>query len=124
MITMTSNDNQQYLTVDMFNSKMETFMTQIRLENEKLRGELKTEIQAVHTQVQVNTARIDMLQHTFYWGFAIMTVVIAVVAVFVPYFLRERKDREQEEKQTGLTEEKVQSMIAQALHSFKTAGKL
>lgn len=124
MITMTSNDNQQYLTVDMFNSKMETFMAQIRLENEKLRSELKTEIQAVQTQVQVNTARIDMLQHTFYWGFAIMTVVIAVVAVFVPYFLRERKDREQEQKQPGLTEERVQDMIAQALHSFKTAGKL
>ena len=121
---MTSNDNQQYLTVDMFNSKMETFMTQIRLENEKLRGELKTEIQAVHTQVQVNTARIDMLQHTFYWGFAIMTVVIAVVAVFVPYFFREHKEKEQEQKQPGLTEERVQDMIAQALHSFKTAGKL
>ena len=53
-----------------------------------------------------------------------MTVVIAVVAVFVPYFLRERKDKEQEQKQPGLTEERVQNMIAQALHSFKTAGKL
>ena len=110
-------------------------MAQIRLENEKLRGELRAEfhdgvstlhneIQGVYTEVQVNSARIDMLQHTFYWGFAIMTVVIAIVAVFVPYVLRERKEKEQEEKQTGLTEEKVQSMIAQALHSFKTAGKL
>ena len=80
---MTSNDQQQYLTVDMFNSRMDTLMAQIRLENEKLRSELKAEIQGVHSEVQVNSARIDMLQHTFYWGFAVMTVVIAIVAVFV-----------------------------------------
>ena len=113
---MTSNDNQQYLTVDMFNSKMETFMAQIKLENEKLRSELKTEIQAVNSLVQVNTARIDMLQHTFYWGFAIMTLVIAVVAFFVPYFLRERKEKIQDEKSV-LTEEKVQDMISRTVNA-------
>lgn len=148
---MTSNDQQQYLTVDMFNSKMETFMAQISLENEKLRSELKAEIQglrselkadiqgvrseiqglrselkgeiqAVQSEVRVNSARLDMLEHTFYWGFAIMTVVIAIVAVFVPYFLSVRKEKQQE-TQTVLTEDRVQDMISQALADFNSRGK-
>ena len=122
---MTSNDQQQYLTVEMFNSKMETFMTQIRLENEKLRSELRSEFQAgfatLQTQSQVNSAKIEMLQHTFYWGFGIMTAVIALITFFVPFFRRERKEKKQE--QQIITEEKVQSMISQALGGFKPAGK-
>ena len=122
---MTSNDQQQYLTVEMFNSKMETFMTQIRLENEKLRSELRSEFQAgfatLQTQSQVNSAKIEMLQHTFYWGFGIMTAVIALITFFVPFFRRERKEKKQE--QQIITEEKVQSMISQALSDFRMAGK-
>ena len=107
---MTSNDNQQYITVELFNSKMEAFTAQIRLGNEQLRNELnskidgvqsslrsemqtgfstlQTQIQAVDANVQINAAKIEMLQHTFYWGFAIL----AFIAAFVPLFRRERKE--------------------------------
>ena len=123
---MTSSDQQQYLTVEMFNSKMETFLTQIRLENEKLRSELRTEFQAgfatLQTQTQVNSAKIEMLQHTFYWGFGIMTVVIALITIFIPYFRREHKERQQEE-QSVLTEHRVQDMISQALADFISRSK-
>ena len=130
---MTSNDAQQYLTVEMFNSKMETFLTQIRLENEKLRSELKTDIQgihselhneiqsvrsdlhaeilAVHSDVKVNSAQIAELHHFMYWGFAIITIVAAVV----PFLRRERKEKTQNENQAVLTEQKVQSMIDAAI---------
>lgn len=129
---MTSNDNQQYLTVEMFNSKMETFLTQIRLDNEKLRSELRSELQTgfatlhnelqgVRTNVKVNSAKIEMLQHTFYWGFGIMTAVIAFIAFFVPFFRLERKEKKQE--QQIISEEKVQSMISQALSDFRLEGK-
>ena len=121
---MTSNDNQQYLTVEMFNSKMDTFMTQIRLENEKLRSELRAEFQAgfstLQIQTQVNSAKIEMLQHTFYWGFAIMTLVITFVAVIIPYFWRERKQKAPETTQTSLTEDRVKELISQAITSIKT----
>ena len=123
---MTSNDTQQYLTVELFNSKMETLLTQIKLNNETLRNELRSEL---HSELQVvkdiaivNSAKIDMLQHIFYWGFAIMTLVIAVVTVFVPYFLRERKEKIQDEKSV-LTENRVQDMISQALADFNSRGK-
>ena len=143
---MTSNDQQQYLTVDMFNSRMDTLKTQIRFENEKLRSELKAEIQDVrselHSEIQgvrselkaeiqdvrsislVNSAKIDMLQHTFYWGFAIMTLVITIVAVIVPYFLIHHKEKQQEQtQQQSVTHSEVQDMIAQALGQFQAGGK-
>ncbi len=154
---MTSNDNKQYITVELFNSRIDTLLTQIRLENEKLRSELKAEIQGVrndlnseiqgvrselHSEIQgvrselkaeiqdirsislVNSAKIDMIQHTFYWGFAIMTVVIAIVAVIVPYFLIHHKEKQQEQtQQQSVTHSEVQDMIAQALGQFQAGGK-
>ena len=35
---MTSQDNQQYLTIDMFNAKMDALISTLQLENEKLRS--------------------------------------------------------------------------------------
>ncbi len=138
---MTSQDNQQYITIELFNSKMETFLAQIRLDNERLRNKLNskidsvqsslhseiqgvqtslhseiqgvqaslhTEIQALSTQVNVNSVKIEMLQHTFYWGFAILALIVA----FVPMFRRERKERQQE---PALTREKVQEIVREIM---------
>lgn len=136
---MTSNDNQQYITVELFNSRMETFMAQIKLGNEQLRNELnakidsvqsnlrsemqtgfsalQTQIQAVDANVQVNAAKIEMLQHTFYWGFAIL----AFIAAFVPLFRRERKEKIQEDEQPVTRAnviEIVNEAVAQALKNL------
>ena len=126
---MTSNDNQQYIPVELFNSKMETFIAQIRLDNEQLRNEmnskidsvrneLRTEIQSVAAQVQVNSAKIEMLQHTFYWGFAIL----AFIAAFVPLFKREHKEKEQYITRESVLEI-VNEAIAKALSNVRTVGK-
>ena len=126
---MTSNDNQQYITVELFNSKMETFITQIRLDNEQLRNEmnskidsvrneLRAETQSVAAQVQVNTAKIEMLQHTFYWGFAILDFI----AAFVPLFRRERKEKEQSLTRESVLEI-VNEAIAKAISNVGTVGK-
>ena len=142
---MISNDSQQYLTVDIFNSRMDTFLSQIRLENEKLRGELKAEIQAVradlHAEIQavradlhaeildvraegrVNSAKIDMLQHTFYWGFGIMTLVITFVAFLVPYFRREHKQKATEQHQLGISREDVINIVKDVLRNPSIIGK-
>ena len=140
---MTSNDNQPYITVELFNSKMETLITQIQLGNERLRNEfnskvddvkseirnvkseLHNEIQAVDANVKVNSAKTEMLGHYMYWGFAVMTLILTFVAFFVPYFLMYRKDKKQEAKDNShsLSEDKVREMIAQALHQLNTVGK-
>ena len=145
---MTSQDNQQYLTIELFNSKMETFMAQIKLGNEQLRNELNSKIDSVqsalnskidsvksdlHTEIRINSTKTEMLEHTFYWGFGIMTLVITFVAVFVPYFIREHNVKKQEEakNQNALSEQKVQDMItktvdeavAKALRNLGAFGK-
>ena len=132
---MTSNDNQQYLTVELFNAKIDALMAQISLENEKLRSELKTEIQGARSELKaeiqdvrsialVNSAKIEMLQHTFYWGFAIMTLIIAIVAILVPYLLIIRKEKRQEQtQQQYTTHHDVQDMITQALSTLNSGGK-
>ena len=148
---MTSNDQQPYLTVELFNAKMDTLMTQIQLGNEKLHSELRSEFQSeisglrsdfqselsalrsdmhagfstLQTQTQVNSAKIEMLQHTFYWGFGIMTIVIALITIFVPSLSQHFKQKDKGEKlsEQTLTREDVQDMISQALGGFKPAGK-
>ena len=115
---MISNDNQQYITVELFNSKMETFITQIKLDNEQLRNELRAEIQSVTAQVQVNSAKIEMLQHTFYWGFAIL----AFIAAFVPLFKRERKEKEQSLTRESVLEI-VNEAVANAMRNINVVGK-
>lgn len=154
---MISNDNQQYITVELFNSKMEAFIAQIRLDNEQLRNELnakindvqssfntkidgvqsnlrsemhtgfsalQTQIQAVDANVQVNAAKIEMLQHTFYWGFAIL----AFIAAFVPFLRRERKEEKPitddnvreivHETMAGTIQEAVAKAVAQAVKNL------
>lgn len=126
---MTSADNQQYITVELFNSKMETFLTQIKLGNEQLRnelnakidekfGQLHAEIQAVAVQTQVNAAKIEMLQHTFYWGFAIL----AFIAAFVPLFRREREKKEQAVTRDSVLEI-VNDAVARAIRNVNVVGK-
>ena len=142
---MTSQDNQQYITVELFNSKIETLITQIQLSNERLRNELNSkiddvkseirdvkselhnEIQAVDTNVKINSAKIEMLGHYMYWGFAAMTVVITLFAIFVPYFIMNRKDKKNDDKviSHAISEDKVKQLINEAMQnmSASTIGK-
>ena len=113
---MTSNDKNVYIREDVFNARMERLEAIFERNIDSVKSELRSEIQAVDTNVKVNSAKIEMLEHTFYWGFALMTLVIAVVAVFVPYLLKERKDKIQEKStQPVLSEQRVQEMIQSAL---------
>ena len=138
---MTSQDNQQYITVELFNSKMETLITQIQLGNERLRNELNSkiddvkselrdvktelhnEIQAVDTNVKINSAKIEMLGHYMYWGFALMTLIITAVVFFVPYFIMNRNDKKHDDKVTKntISEDKLQQMINEALKNMNTS---
>ena len=108
---MTSKDNQQYLTVDMFNAKMDAFMATIQLENEKLRSQLHSEVKAVETKVTINSAQISDLQHSVYWGFAILGIIITL-AIF---FKGEKTEKKEKEKKTYATVEQVQEIVDKAI---------
>ena len=71
---------------------------------------VKAQVQTLDKSVAVNTAKIEMLSHTFYWGFAILAIVVALV----PYFYKERKEEKQqkeEKSQNILSKQEVQDMI-------------
>ena len=93
-----SADNTNYLTIESFNNKMDAIMSDIRLENEKLRNQIHSEIQDIKSDVRVNTAQIADLQTSVYWGFAIMGIILTLAIFF--------KDEKTEKKQ-NLTENQV-----------------
>lgn len=99
---MVSNDNN-VLTIEIFNAGIAELKNELKSDIQ----ELKNEVRTLDKNVAVNSAKIEMLQHTFYWGFGIMAIVVALV----PYLKREKSEK----KDPELTEKKVQSMIDVAL---------
>lgn len=139
---MTSQDNQQFLTVDMFNTKMDTFMATLQLENEKLRSEinntrteLKGEIQVLRTEIKATNERIDAtnirvsdVQTSITVYFTIATVFIALIGIvtstliaFAPRiwaFLENRKQTK------AVTLEQVQEIVDRAIaKAFSSISK-
>ncbi|MBQ4401694.1 MAG: hypothetical protein II832_05970 [Synergistaceae bacterium] len=107
----TSNDIQDgiYLRQDVFEARMNAFMTEIRLMNEHSLAEVRQEIQSVreklHREIQANSsaiqdtndridvtnARLDDLYTMIYWALAFMGIVLAVAPV-VPYVFKMLKE--------------------------------
>lgn len=100
---MTSQDNTRYVTVEMFNNGI----AEIKAENRRNTEEIKAEIRVLEREVAVNSARIEMLQHVFYWGLGI----IAIAAALAPSFKREKTEKPQPQ----VTRSDVQSMIDVAI---------
>ena len=95
---MTSND---VITVELFNSKMETMMAQIQLGNERLRNELNARMDKLETRIEVLDARLtgienrmDDLKTFMSIGFSIVAIIVALMALapaianFVQRFLK------------------------------------
>lgn len=100
---MTSQDNERYVTVEMFNKGIAELKAEIRRNTDEIRAEIRV----LEREVAVNSAKIDMLQHTFYWGLGI----IAIAAVLAPLFRRDKTEQPKPE----ITRSDVQSMIDAAI---------
>ena len=103
---MTSQDNAHYVTVEMFNNGMAVVNQRLDKIDQTLE-EMRSEFRLLDRNVAVNGARIEMLQHTFYCGLAI----IAIAAALAPLFKHEKTDKPQPE----VTRSDVQSMIDAAI---------
>ncbi|MBQ6909526.1 MAG: hypothetical protein IJQ29_05370 [Synergistaceae bacterium] len=113
----------------------ERFRAEIKADNEKLRTELKTdmnnlrtelktdisslssktqeEIQGLHTEIRVVdervnslTTRVDTLQTTVYWGFALLTLFLGLTT-FAPALLEFIKSL----RKPSITANEIQAMI-------------
>ena len=81
---MTSNDNQQLVTVEVYNSGINKLEKQVIQLGEQMNvsfRELKNEIQTVNNNVLINTARIEDQKDFMSSGFTIIAIVIALVAI-------------------------------------------
>ncbi|MBR2208187.1 MAG: hypothetical protein IJ859_05185 [Synergistaceae bacterium] len=99
----TSEDSSVYVRQDVFDAKMEAFMAEIRIGNERLQGELQVinaKLEALNKRLddfQVSTSnrfddlqastagRIDDVKTIVYWGLSILGLLIAF-AIFGPSF--------------------------------------
>lgn len=79
-----------YLRQDVFEAKMDAFMAEIRLLNELLRSELKQEIQATNSRIDVVSTRLDDLYTMVYWGLALMGIILAFSPA-APYLIKALK---------------------------------
>ena len=105
---MTSNDN--YVTIEIFNQGIQEIKNEI--------SNLHSEIRDVKYENRLNSAKIDWLQHSIYWGFAVIAFVVAYVS------LRPSR-KEKSEKQKFMTAEQVQEIVNNAItKAFANLGKL
>ena len=127
---MTSNDNQKYVTVEIFRSTIGELRTEIISGFSKTHtenNELRSEIQTVRENTIVNGAKIDAYRDFTGIWFTVIAVIVAFVGLAAPLLRDLYKDSRKAKEQEKLTEEKVQAMIdnaiAKAMSNIGTVGK-
>ena len=115
---MTSNDNQQYITGEIFRSAIGELRAEILSgfsESRKENKELRNEIQAVSENTIANGAKIDAYRDFTGIWFTVIAVIVAFVGMVAPLLRDLYKDSRMSKRQENLTEEKVQAMIDNAI---------
>ena len=122
---MTSNDNQQFVTVEVYNSGINKLEKQVIQLGEQMNvsfRELKNEIQTVNNNVLINTARIEDQKDFMSSGFTIIAIVIALVAIMTtlaPMFrdmYRDAKQARNDKNLRDIIREEVDIAVSHALN--------
>ena len=135
---MTSNDNKQFITVEVYRAETGAIRTEINSGFNDMRKEFKeihTEITAVRDIALVNSAKIEAYRDFTSIWFTVLAVIVAVVGIMVtlaPMFREIHKDAQQKRKDKQLTREEVQDMINSSVtqavnkaiaNALETSGK-
>lgn len=116
---MTSTDNAQYLTVEMFNDSMARIERRFdalerRLDRvDQTLSEITKEIRVIDRRSEINTVKIDELHYFMGIGFAIIAVVVA----FVGYIINGASSHKEEKTDTA---ERIKQDI---LHTLRAEMK-
>ena len=95
-----ASEDKEVLTVSEFREEMSALRTELK--------EIRAENRILERDLAVNTAKVDMLQHTFYWGLGIIAIVVGLI----PYFRRERKE---EREIRGIVREEFERLNMEAV---------
>lgn len=113
---MTSND---LIVIEAING-LENKIISLQEDMIKRFDNVHTEIQDIKYQEQLNTAKIEWLQHSIYWGFAFIGIIIALISI-APF------RKEKSEKKTEWTERDLRSLIKEEISAAQllaTTAKL
>ena len=119
---MISNDTQQYVTVELFNSATGNIENRFNIIDSRFISLDKT-LTAIGYELRFNSRDTEHLQTSVYWGFAILGILIAVVGIVAPLLLEiyrdSRKAKNNNEMKTLAREvmrEEIHSSVAQAVN--------
>ena len=109
-------------------SEVGTAISELKADNEKLhsemnelRSEVRSEIRMLDTRVDTLGSRIDTVQTTVYWGFAIIAIVLAFLPI--PYRAQAIQDWRRMFHKPAVTMEDVERAISAAIAQVRLEGK-
>ena len=106
---MTSNDN--FVTIEIFNARMDIIEKRLdKLEN------------LITTEIRVNEVSHAYLQHSIYWGFAIMGVVIALVGLIVAIIALNPSRKEKTESKPEWSERDLRAVMREEISMTQVAN--
>ena len=85
---MTSSDNYQYVTVEVFRSELGDLRSEFRSEFANIHKEFEethTEIQTVRDIALVNSAKIDAYRDSMTIWFTVLAIVVALMEMYKDY---------------------------------------
>ena len=115
-------DNEKYRSevkgeVNGLRSEVSTAISELRADNEKLRSEIRM----LDPRVDALGSRIDTVQTTVYWGFAIIAIVLAFLPI--PYRAQAIQDWRRMFHKPAVTMEDVERAISAAIAQVRLEGK-
>ena len=66
-------------------NEMKADNAQLRSEMQESNSQLRSEIRVLDTRIEALNTRIDSVQTTVYWGFALMGIVVAMLGFFITF---------------------------------------
>lgn len=130
---MTSNDNQQYVSVELYNVGNEKLEKRIILLSEKQDAstrEIKAEILAVRENTIANGAKIDAYRDFTSIWFTVIAVIIGIVGLFAPLLRDIYKDAKQSKRNDNVKEiarevmrEEIRDTVREFLRASGVIGK-
>ena len=121
---MTSNDNQQYITVELYNAgndRLEKRIVQLGEKQDSSFQALKTEVQTIRESTLINGAKIDAYKDFTAIWFTVIAVIIALVGLFAPLIrdiYKDAKLNKTMDKMKEVAREVMREEIRDTIHEF------
>ena len=114
---MTSQDNERYVTVEVFNDGMAKINSRLDTIDATLTA-MQAEIRTFDKRVEVNSVKVDELHYFMGIGFTVMAIVVGLVGFLMtlaPMFREMYQDHRREKNAQHVIRSEVADMIESAV---------